>query len=258
MAMRRTFLAFLGLGLASLGLLAGCAGAGRVAGQAEASAPRVLVLTISSGYRHASIEFAAGAIAALGVEAGYVMKVSADANVLRDLGGFDALVLVSTSSDAAAPEQDWIVGARRQGLMDFVHGGGGVVAVHAAAASHYSWPWYGEMIGAVFDGHPEGTPIGVARVVDGDHPAARGLPPVQTRSDEWYYFRRLNPNVRVLVEHDPGPNGEGGVRPLSWAHEFEGGRVFYTAMGHSAENYQEAYLMRHIGGGLRWVLRREM
>jgi hypothetical protein len=256
--MRRVFLAILGAGLFGLGLLAGCATPGASEEPATAPAPRVLVLTYSTGYRHASIEPAAAAIAEMGSNSGYVMQVSADPNALSDLGGFDALVLVSTSSDFSAPEDDWISGARRNGLMAFVHGGGGVVAVHAASASQYSWPWYGEMIGGVFNGHPEGTPEGVARIVDGDHPATRGLPPVQTRSDEWYFHRLFNPNVRVLVEVDPGPNGEGGVRPVSWSHEFEGGRVFYTAMGHSAENYQEAYLMRHIGGGLRWVLRREM
>ncbi|RYD24933.1 MAG: hypothetical protein EOP89_10270, partial [Lysobacteraceae bacterium] len=129
----------------------------------------------------------------------------------------------------------------RDALMAFVRGGGGIVGVHGAADSHYHWDWYGRMIGARFARHPEGTPKGQVTRAPLDHPSIRDFPASAELIDEWYWFDDLDPRLRPLLTLDPGSIGEKGVnpRPLAWAHVFEGGRVFYTGLGHTKASWSD-------------------
>ena len=229
--------------------------------QTPAQQPQVLLFSHSTGYRHASIEPGAAAIRALGARKNIAIIHSEDPNVFsaEGLKDYDAIILLSTSTDAKKPESEWFQGARREALQNFVRGGGGVVGIHAASDSHYHWPWYQRLIGGHFTSHPEGTPEGTVHIVDGNHPATESLPEKMRRTDEWYYFDDYNPQMDLLVTLDPASIGEKDVNPnpISWAHEFEGGRVFYTAMGHTAESYTEPAFLTHLAGGLAWVLERE-
>jgi uncharacterized protein len=222
---------------------------------------RVLLFSHSTGYRHASIEPGVVAIQGLGARERLTMVPSADPNVFSAAGlrDIDAIIFLSTSTDPKKPESEWFVGPRREALQAFVRRGGGVVGIHAASDSHYHWPWYGRLIGGRFTSHPPGTPAGTIRIVDGKHRANRGLPATVRRVDEWYYFDDYNPEAKLLVTLDPASIGEKDVNPnpVSWTHEFEGGRVFYTAMGHTAESYADPDFMRHLSNGLAWVLRRK-
>ena len=106
--------------------------------------------------------------------------------------------------------------------------------------------------------HPQGTPTGTIKIVDRAHPSTRGLPPKINRTDEWYYFDDYNPEMHLLVTLDPQTIGQEDVNPnpISWTHTFEGARVFYTAMGHTEESYSDPNFMKHLAGGLNWVLKR--
>jgi type 1 glutamine amidotransferase len=46
-----------------------------------------------------------------------------------------------------------------------------------------------------------------------------------------------------------------GVYPLAWCHETDGGRRFYTSLGHKIEHYSDPVLRNHLRGAIRWVLR---
>jgi type 1 glutamine amidotransferase len=141
-------------------------------------------------------------------------------------------------------------------LQQFVRRGGGIVAIHAAADSHYHWPWYGRLIGAWFARHPAGTPTGKVSLADRGHRANRGLPQTAMRTDEWYYFDDFDPASTVLMTLDPASIGEADVNPnpVAWVREVEGGRVFYTALGHTTRSYSEPFFLQHVAGGLDWVL----
>lgn len=221
---------------------------------------RVLIFSHSTGYRHASIEPAVAALKQLAVRQGLAVTASEDPNVFSTVGlrGVDAIVFLSTSTDPKKPESEWFQGARRDALQAFVRRGGGIVGIHAASDSHYHWPWYQRMIGGHFVSHPKGTPTGTVKIVDPTHRSTRGLPEKITRTDEWYYFGDYNPEMKLLVTLDPQSIGEKDVNPnpVSWSHTFEGGRVFYTAMGHTNESYSEPNMLKHLAGGLNWVLRR--
>jgi type 1 glutamine amidotransferase len=222
--------------------------------------PRILIFSHTTGYRHASIEPAVAALRAMADRNGMVAVASEDPAVFSSEGleEVDAIVLVSNSSRKDDSATDYFTEPQRAAFQAFVHRGGGVVAIHAAADSHYSWPWYGRMIGARFERHPPGTPSGTIRVVDPRHAATARIPATVTRVDEWYYFEDFNPETQLLVTLDPASIDQQDVNPnpVSWAHEFEGGRIFYTAMGHTPESYAEENFLRHLEGGLHWALRR--
>ena len=223
--------------------------------------PRVLVYSGSTGYRHESIPAAVTSIKALGEKAGYVIDSSEDPEVFtaENLAKYRALVLVSNSTDPKKPESEWFTGAKRDALQGFLKSGKGVIGVHAAADSHYNWGWYGQMIGGYFDRHPKGTPKGTVTVVDARHPATAKLPKTLERNDEWYYYKDFDPTVRVLVTIDPksiGDSGEADVNPnpLVWCHDFGGGRVFYSALGHSNESWSEPYMIKLMTGALAYAV----
>lgn len=223
--------------------------------------PHILIFSHSTGYRHASIETGVAAIKALGEKAGYTVTATEDPDVFAadKLAEFDAIVFVSTTTKKDDPAGDWFAtGGRGEALQAFVRRGGGIVGVHAAADSHYFWPWYGRLMGGRFVSHPKGTPEGVVTVVDGKHPSTKGLTASVKRADEWYYYQDYNPQVRLLVTFDPESIGEKDVNPnpISWSQEFEGARVFYTGMGHTPESYTDAWFLQHLGQGLKWVLRK--
>ena len=231
------------------------------AAPASGAKARVLLFSHSTGYRHASIEPGVAAIQGLGAKEKIAIVPTDDPNVFsaEGLRNFDAIIFLSTSTDPKKPESEWFQGARREALQAFVRGGGGIVGIHAASDSHYHWPWYGRLIGGRFTSHPPGTPEGTVRVTDRKHRANRNLPATMRRVDEWYYFDDYNPEAKLLVTLDPASIGEKDVNPnpVSWTHEFEGGRVFYTAMGHTAESYTDRNFLTHLAGGLAWVLKRK-
>jgi len=167
-------------------------------------------------------------------------------------------VLVSNSTDPKKPESEWFQGPKRDALQGFLKAGKGVIGLHAAADSHYLWGWYGQMIGGYFERHPKGTPKGVVTVVDAGHPATAKLPKTLERNDEWYYYKDFDPTVRVLVTIDPKTIGDGEAdvnpNPLVWCHDFGGGRVFYSALGHTNESWSEPYMIDLMTGALAYAV----
>jgi uncharacterized protein len=246
--------------LIALALLA--AGACALPGLAAAAKAKakILVYSGSTGFRHDSIPAADEALKALGAKLGYGVDVSEDPNVFSadNLAQYKAIVFVSTTTNPKNPESEWFVGARRDALVGFLKAGKGVVGLHAAGDSHYHWPWYGQMIGGYFERHPKGTPKGTQTVVDAKHPATAKLPKTITRNDEWYYYKDFNPTMRVLITVDPATIGDGEAdvnpNPVVWYHQFGGGRVFYSGLGHTSESYSEPYMVTLLSGALTWAV----
>jgi type 1 glutamine amidotransferase len=221
----------------------------------------ILIYSGTTGYRHDSIPAGISAVTAIAKKRGLAVVASEDPAVFSvpSLRRFRAIVLLSCTTDPKNPASEWLVGDRRTALQQFVRHGGGIVAIHAAADSHYQWPWYGRLIGGHFARHPAGTPTGKVTVSDRSHPAVRGLATTVRRTDEWYYFDDYDPTSRLLVTLEPASIGEKDVNPnpMSWARQVEGARVFYTAMGHTKESYSDPWFLRHVAGGLDWVLGRK-
>jgi len=210
--------------------------------------PRLLVYTRTTGYRHDSIPYAAHALRAIMGE--WTVDRTEDPAALESpLGRYAAIVFLSTSGEVLTPKG-------RELFAEYVESGGGFVGVHAASTTEYDWPHYGDLLGARFDRHPDFQP-GKAVVEDADHPATRHLPQVWEFTDEWYDFR-TNPrgSVRVLLTADESSYDGGGMgadHPLAWTRDQGEGRVFYTALGHAAQAYDDPAFREHLRGGISWA-----
>ncbi|QOV34763.1 ThuA domain-containing protein [Streptomyces ferrugineus] len=208
---------------------------------------RLLVYTRTTAYRHDSIPAGVEALRTVG---GFEVDHTEDPRALEGpLDGYAAVVFLSTSGEVLTP-------AGRERLAAYVEAGGGFAGVHSAACTEYDWPYYGELLGARFDRHPDHQP-GKAIVEDHEHPATRHLPAVWDFVDEWYDFR-TNPRaaVRVLASADESSYDGGGMgadHPLVWCREQGAGRVFYTALGHAAEAYEDPDFRAHLRGGIDWA-----
>jgi type 1 glutamine amidotransferase len=151
---------------------------------------------------------------------------------------------------------------QRAAIVDGVRSGRlSVLGVHAATDACHGWDEYGRILGARFDGHPWTTDFDV-EVVDADHPSTRHLGAVWTWHDEVYLFRDLRPDARVLLRvaegqldmSVPGARVPPVGLPLAWCFTEGAGRVFYTSLGHFPLAWETPPYLRHLQGGLAWLL----
>ncbi|NBE55737.1 ThuA domain-containing protein [Streptomyces boluensis] len=212
----------------------------------------VLVYTRTAGYRHDSIPAGAEAFVEMSREGGLAAKPTDDPGVFTEdrLERCAAVVLLSTTGSV-------LTDPGRAALEAYVRRGGGLLAVHAAANAEPDWPFYGDLLGTRFAGHPPLQP-GLVRVEDTTHPATAHLPAEWAWTDEWYDFTSppRDADVHVLLRADESTytgGTHGADHPLSWWHEKAGGRFFFTALGHTSESYAAPAFRAHLSGALRWA-----
>ncbi|MFE4175453.1 ThuA domain-containing protein [Streptomyces sp. NPDC056909] len=212
---------------------------------------RVLVFSRTAGFRHDSIPEGVAALKELGATTG--IKVDATETgaqfTTNNLARYDAVVFLSTTGDVLNADQ-------QKAFENYVATGGGYMGVHAAADTEYDWAFYGGLVGAYFQSHPQIQPATV-RVEDHDHPSTAHLDDEWQRTDEWYNYR-TNPReqARVLATLDETTYQGGtmkGDHPIAWCQTYEGGRAFYTGGGHTKESYADAAFRQHLLGGLRYA-----
>jgi type 1 glutamine amidotransferase len=211
----------------------------------------ILVFSKTAGYQHKSIPAAVAAIQKLGKEQHIEVDTSSRSEVFTEnnLKKYAAVVFVSPSGDALDTSQ-------QADFERYIQAGGGYVGIHGATTLEYNWPWYGKLAGAFFDGHPK-PQHGVITVVDSVHPATRHLPRPWKWFDEWYNFKDMVKDVHVLLAVDE-TTYEGGKlgawHPIAWYHEFDGGRAFYTALGHFDAAYSEPLFLQHLLAGIQYAM----
>ncbi|PZG18274.1 ThuA domain-containing protein [Nonomuraea aridisoli] len=225
--------------------------------QAAAARFRVLVFSKVTNFHHDSIPAGIAAIEKLGAEHDFEVEATDDAGAFTgdNLARFQAIVFNNTNS---TPESGDLLNAdQRAALQKFVRDGGGWVGLHAASASERDWPWYEGLVGAIFDQHPA-IQVGRVKVLDHAHPSTKDLPDLWERTEEWYNWR-ANPTGKVhtltQIKVRDGINGldEGVDHPSSWCQNYEGGRSWYTALGHASDAYSEPAFLKHLLGGIEWA-----
>ncbi|MCA9288537.1 MAG: ThuA domain-containing protein [Phycisphaerales bacterium] len=220
----------------------------------EDRVPVVLVFSKTAGFRHASIPAGIAAVEAIGAERGFGVVASEDAGLFTDQGlaGFDAVVFLSTTGDI-------LNGDQQAAFERFIAGGKGFVGIHAAADTEYDWAWYGELVGAYFQSHPQ-VQQATVEIEDPQHPSTFTLPSSWVRRDEWYDYRtnpRENERIRVLatlLESSYTGGQMGADHPIAWCQSFGGGWAWYTGGGHTTEAFGEPEFREHLAGGILWVL----
>jgi type 1 glutamine amidotransferase len=219
--------------------------------QKKMAKPIVLIFSKTNGYHHQSIPAGIAAIKKLGAENNFDVDVTEDSTWFNDatLKKYAAIIFLSTTGKIFGPDQE-------NAFKQYIHNGGGYVGIHAATDCEYKWPWYGELAGAYFKSHPSQQKAKLM-VVNKNHPSTKSLPDVWERFDEWYNFNNLNPNVIVLIkidEHSYTGGENGANHPMAWYHDFEGGRAFYTELGHTDESYSDPMYLNHILGGIQYAI----
>lgn len=214
--------------------------------------PHVLVFSRTQGFRHSSIAAGVRAIRNLGRENHFEVTATENPALFSDrsLAAFDAVVFLNTTGNVLNRSQ-------QAAFEKYIAGGGGFVGVHSAADTEYGWPWYGGLVGAYFASHPHIQRADVL-VPDRLHPSTASLPQRWRRVDEWYNYRN-NPRgeVHILAVLDESTYS-GGTRPadhpISWCHEYQGGRSWYTGMGHTEGTYSEPEFLEHLQGGISFAM----
>jgi type 1 glutamine amidotransferase len=217
----------------------------------ELAAFRVLVFSRHQGYFHRSIPAAIAALHAIAPFHGFTVEATEEPERFTDkaLRPFRVVIFLNTTGDVLNAEQ-------QAAFTRYIRAGGAFVGVHSASDTEHEWAWYHRLLGVDFAAHP---PVQRAhlRVNDRMHLSTRALPREWTRTDEWYDYRAAPPpNVRILVSVDETSYAGGHMgasHPVSWAQKFEGGRAWYTAMGHTTCSYAEPAFLSHLAGGILWA-----
>jgi type 1 glutamine amidotransferase len=237
-----------------------------LATQSSAAEKKVLVYTRNftpdgKGYVHDNIKASVEAIRQMGRDNGFAVDVSDDPKMFTDKNLAQYKALVFSNSNNEAFEND----PQRDAFKRYIRGGGGFVGIHSASGSEREWEYYWSVLGGKFKRHPKQQSFTV-RVVDPKHPATRDLPASFTWGpEECYYHDHLGKDIKPLLVVDPAKLDDpkkneypgklfGDAMPIAWYQTFDGGREFYTALGHNIPAYKDPLLTKHILGGILWAM----
>lgn len=215
---------------------------------------KVLVFAKTAGYHHSSIATGLLALIKLGRENRFHVDTTTDANKFtpQNLKNYAAVIFLNTTGDVLNDEQ-------QNAFEKYIQAENGYVGIHAATDTEYGWPWYGKLAGAYFLSHPAQQEA-VLNVVNSNTIATKHLPLQWKRKDEWYNFKDIATDLKVLITIDEstytgGKNGNN--HPMAWYHDYDGGRAFYTELGHVDDSYTDPLFLKHILGGIYYAIGRQ-
>jgi uncharacterized protein len=221
---------------------------------------KVLLFTKTDGFHHESINEGVTAIKQLANRHTFSVDWQENASVFSDKGleKYQAVIFLNTTGNILNEEQ-------QAAFEKFIKAGKGFVGIHSASDTEYDWAWYGKMVGMYFKIHPQ-QQTAYLKVDDSNFPGMERFPKKLLWTDEWYEFKTPAnaADLKILVSvdeksYDPkakwGDNeGKGmGMHPISWYHNYDGGRAFYTALGHIPAIYSDQTFLDHVYGGIYWA-----
>jgi type 1 glutamine amidotransferase len=250
-----------------------------VTGMAGAAPKKVLVVTVTHGFRHSSIPTAEKVLGELAQKSGaftvdYVrtdedmaQKMTAEA-----LKNYDGVIFANTTGGKGQKGGDLPL-PDKQAFLDWIKSGKAFIGMHSATDTFRGYTpldSYVEMVGAEFKTHHDQAAVDCINE-DAKHPACRDLGPTFHLKDEIYLMNGFERStVHPLLMLDKHPNDKTpGDYPIAWCKEYGKGRVFYTSLGHredvwtpdtpasfKRENPKEVaeLYQKHILGGIKWAL----
>ncbi len=221
---------------------------------------KALLVTTTRGWHHESLHSGVLAIQELGRKNFFDVVLFEDPNGFTDkyLEQFQVVIFLNTTGD--------IFDSAQQKVMErFIQSGKGFVGIHSATDTEYDWDWYTKLVGRMFHIHPA---VQTARVniIDTSFPGLQGFTGNKLWTDEWYEFgpekisglnyilavdeSTYNPNVQW---GDKKGEGMGKLHPVAWYHNYDGGRAFYTALGHIPVIFSDPIFLNHLYAGIFWA-----
>ena len=189
---------------------------------------------------------------------------NADVFTTQNLAQYKVVIWCNTSGNNV------LNAAQRTAFENYIENGGGFVGIHAATDTYRdrSWPFYNDLVGGIVQTNPNHTRNNHNNTMDivaenNEHPSVSFLGNTWNKIEEYYYWKNNggqlfsgNKNL-LIVRETTGPNGRTNdydeSRPMAWFKEFQGGRSFYTALGHNSSDYTNSDFMKHVEGGIIWA-----
>ena len=228
---------------------------------------RILIFSKTAWYRHPALPELNGFLVRLGAKHNIQMDVTESPEDFSQLNNYQAIIFSSTTDIGKTLNEQ-----QRKQLKDWYHAGGGIMGLHAAAVHHNTWPWWTELVGCGFNSDSEF--VKAKLIVDTknkNHPAVKGFGPTFDYTADWTNHDKSVTGlsgVRVLLRvdeksYDPvrdafktrGGKPMGIDHPVSWIREFEGGRFFYTELGHEVKSLNTKFGHQHLIEGLHWIIK---
>jgi type 1 glutamine amidotransferase len=217
-----------------------------------------------AGYVHDNIPNAMVCIQKLGKEYGFKVDTSSDASVMTEenLRQYNMLIFASTNNDVFDSDQ------QRLAFRRYIESGGGFVGIHSVIGTERNWKWFKNMMGGTFAWHPKFQKIKV-KVLDPLHPSVKGLPTEWIKEDEFYFAKELFPGTTTIAANDitslnmtdtvqrnlilkhAGTYNE--LYPSVWTHNYDGGYIWITTLGHHKNDYSDPVYVQHIFQGIRYI-----
>jgi type 1 glutamine amidotransferase len=224
---------------------------------------KVLVYTKNGkGYVHDNIPNAINCVRRLGQQLGFKVEVSDQPSVFTEsnIKQYTALIFLSTNNDVFdTPEQRLV-------FRRYIEAGGGFVGIHSVIGTERNWKWFKMMLGGTFIWHPKFQSYSI-KVIAAHHPSTKGLPKIWQKSDECYFMKELYPGTEVLLAQDlttlSADEGEkirahaapfAELYPAAWYHNFDGGHIWISALGHDKKDYEDPIFVQHLRQGLAYIV----
>jgi len=221
---------------------------------------KALLFTKTDGFHHESILEGVSTIRMLANRHNFTVDWHENASIFNDkaLENYSVVIFLNTTGNILNDEQ-------QAAFEKFIRAGKGYVGIHSASDTEYEWPWYTKMVGMMFKIHPQNQ-TAYLKVENTNFPGMERFPAKLLWTDEWYEFsERKSDDLKFLVSVDEksyNPNvkwgtnegkGMGNFHPISWYHPYDGGRAFYTALGHIPLTFSDQIFQNHIYGGIFWA-----
>jgi type 1 glutamine amidotransferase len=221
-----------------------------------------LLITKTAGWHHESINEGVAAIKALGEKNFFNVTWNQDGVPITEkyLQNFQVIIFLNTTGDIFKEEE-------QKAIEKFIQSGKGFVGIHSASDTEYDWPWYTKMVGRMFHIHPL-IQTAKLKLTPNKFQGLEGFTDGQLWTDEWYEFgpekisglnyilavdeASYSPKVEWADRNLKGV-GMGDFHPIAWYHDYDGGRSFYTALGHLPTDYSNTAFLNHIYAGIYWA-----
>jgi uncharacterized protein len=219
-----------------------------------------LLVTKTAGWHHESINEGVTAIKELATRNFFNVQWHQEGATVTDkyLENFQVIIFLNTTGDIFKEDE-------QKAIEKFIKAGKGFVGIHSASDTEYGWEWYTKLVGRMFKIHPA-IQTAKLRLTENKFSGLDQFTDGQFWTDEWYEFSpetttdlkyilavdETSYNAKVQWGEKKG-EGMGSFHPVAWYHDYDGGRSFYTALGHMPAVYSEPAFLNHIYAGIYWA-----
>lgn len=184
---------------------------------------------------------------------GFEVEVSDTLDSYLDLDKMRSLSLIVPvwTMGTITPDQE-------KGLLDAIRNGVGIAGWHGGMGDSFrSNPDYQFMVGGQWVAHPGGIIDYKVNVINTNDPITAGLTDFSIKSEQ--YYMHVDPCNQVLAtttitgEHGDVPWVAGCVMPVVWKRMYGKGRVFYSSLGHSLNDFETPQVREIMRRGMLWA-----